>query len=222
MSSVDAERVLVVPTELFREVGYFQGFRTEVEPYLRQLLQGQHTSYRSRGEMEQDPTFKQLIPYVVFRYLDPAGEIHVFSYRRGKGQGEKRLQAKLSIGVGGHISTTDHRDNFDETYSEGMRRELDEEVTVSCVYRERVVGMINDDDTDVGRVHLGIVHLADVDAPAVFPKEAGITEARFTPFSELMNRLEEMESWSRICLEGLHGCGWGQATTARSASIVGR
>lgn len=211
MSSVDAERVLVVPTLLFREVGYFQGFNTDVSPYLKRLLNGDHVTYLPRGEMEQDASFKQLIPYVVFRYVDQAGEMHVFSYRRGKGQGEKRLQTKLSIGVGGHISTTDHRLDMHETYAEGMRRELDEEVTIECQYRDRIVGMINDDETDVGKVHLGIVHLADVESPSVFPREEGITEARFTPCSELLTRCDEMESWSRICLEGLQGCGWGQA-----------
>ncbi len=220
MSIVEAERVLVVPTTLLHRIGYFQGFCTQVQPYLQELFSGAHASYRPRGEMEQDPSFKQLIPYVVFRYVDPQGNMQLFCYRRGKGQGEKRLQAKLSIGVGGHISTHDHRADGQETYAEGMRRELDEEVTIDCRYQERVVGMINDDQTEVGKVHLGVVHLADVELPDVFPREEGISEAGFQPVAALLDRLEEMESWSRICLEGLQGCGWGKESQIKLGAAI--
>ena len=72
MSAVETEYVLVVPTETFREVGYFQGFSHETEKYLDQLLLSEHTSYRARRDMEEDPSFKQLIPYVVFQWTDPA------------------------------------------------------------------------------------------------------------------------------------------------------
>lgn len=203
MSIVEAERVLVVPTSLFHRLGYFQGFTTNVQPYLGELLDGRHASYRARGDMEQDPSFKQLIPYVVFRYRDAEGGVRLFRYRRGKGQGERRLQAKLSIGVGGHISTHDHRDDGRETYAEGMRRELDEEVLIGCGYADRILGLLNDDQTDVGKVHLGIVHLADLELPQVHPREEGLTEAGFELASTLMEQLDEMESWSRICLEAL-------------------
>ena len=89
------EHVLVVPTLLFREVGYFQGFCTDVEPYLKTLLDPAYISFRPRDQMENDPSFKQLIPYCLFRYGD-----QLFHYKRGKLQGEGRLHSKRSIGVG--------------------------------------------------------------------------------------------------------------------------
>ena len=114
MPAVAEERVLVVPTSRFHELGHFQGFSADMGRYLPALLDGDDLAYRPRGEMEQDPSFKQLIPYVVFRYIDSADAVHVFQYTRGGGQGEKRLHAKRSVGIGGHISTLD-LDNINAT-----------------------------------------------------------------------------------------------------------
>lgn len=204
MSTVQTERVLVVPTTVFHEIGHFQGFSPIVQPYLDGLLDAQHISYRARGEMEVDPSFKQLIPYVIFQYAAPDG-LHVFNYTRGQGQGEARLRSKLSVGVGGHISTLDHRQDHVETYTEGMRRELEEEVFIDTICAERVVGMINDDETDVGKVHLGVVHVFEVDEPAVRPREEDILAAGFRPVAELLTEMDRMESWSSICMQALYG-----------------
>jgi predicted NUDIX family phosphoesterase len=201
MSLVQTEKVLVVPTEVFRRLGYFQGFSAETERYLEELLSPEHTSYRPRGKMEQDPSFKQLIPYVIFRHTDGAGRESVFAYTRGKGMGEQRLHRKRSVGVGGHISSDDSAEI--NPYDEGLRRELAEEVIIDTPYRERCVGLINDDESEVGRVHLGVVHLFDVESPAVVPRETEIVEAGFRPVGELLANLEGFETWSRICLEAL-------------------
>jgi predicted NUDIX family phosphoesterase len=206
MSLVETEQVLVVPTALFHELGYFQGFSDDVTRYLDELLSPEHTSYRPRGEMEQDPSFKQLIPYVIFRYVDAGGEVSVFQYTRGKGQGEKRLHAKRSVGIGGHISSDDEQSERDlHPYHEGMQRELAEEVAIHCGYTERMVGLINDDETEVGKVHLGVVHIFDVDTPDVEPREDEIIETGFRPVRELLEDLEGFESWSQICLRALFG-----------------
>ena len=124
MSLVATEHVLVVPTEVFHKLGHFQGFCGDTERYLKGLLDPAHTSYRPRAEMEQDPSFKQLIPYVIFRYRDAAGQTMLFQYTRGKGQGEARLHAKRSVGVGGHISVDDTAEP--SAYEGGMRREWGE------------------------------------------------------------------------------------------------
>ncbi len=204
MSLVHTEHVLVVPTELFHRLGYFQGFCSDVEKYLDDLLSADHTSYLPRGEMEQDPSFKQLIPYVIFRHTDEAGVQSIFQYTRGGGQGERRLHAKRSVGIGGHISADDETGSSDlHPYEEGLRRELDEEVIIDTGYHQQCVGLINDDETEVGRVHLGVVHLFDVQIPAVRPRESEILDAGFRPVSELLADLEGFESWSRICLETL-------------------
>jgi predicted NUDIX family phosphoesterase len=86
MSLVQTERVLVVPTEIFHRIGYFQGFTREIAPYLDELFSPEHTSYRPRSEMEHDPDYKQLIPYVIFQHTDADGEPTVFQYTRGRGR----------------------------------------------------------------------------------------------------------------------------------------
>ncbi|MBN2577617.1 MAG: phosphoesterase [Pirellulales bacterium] len=206
MIETSIERVLVVPTALFRRLGYFQGFSSEVDRYLAELFDPQNVSYRPRGEVERDPGFKQLIPYVIFRHCDPQGRENVFQYTRGTGQGEGRLHRKRSVGIGGHISLTDvSPDGVGNPYQEGMRRELEEEVEILTPYTARCVGLINDDQTDVGRVHLGVVHLFDVEKPAVRPRESDILETGFRPVPEVLADLSGFETWSQICLRALFG-----------------
>jgi predicted NUDIX family phosphoesterase len=199
--AVQVEQILVVPTALFHRLGYVQGFTSDVNRYLGELLSPAHTSYRPRGQMEQDAGFKQLIPYVIFRHTDRAGRSRLFRYTRGTGQGEERLHRKHSIGIGGHISSDDAAET--NPYAEGMRRELAEEVQIDTSYREQCVGLINDDQTEVGRVHLGIVHIFDVDEPRVQAREHDILDAAFVPVDELLADLEGFETWSQICLEAL-------------------
>ena len=88
---------------------------------------------------------------------------------------------------------------------EGMARELAEEVVVNANHLTNIVGLINDDETPVGRVHLGVVHIAQLKEPRVEPREADILEARFTPATELLARLDEFESWSQIAVRALFG-----------------
>ncbi len=199
--AVPNEQVLVVPTELFHQLGYFQGFSRDADRYVDQLIGSEQTSYRPRDKMEADPSFKQLIPYVIFRYQDPAGQTLIFQYTRGIGQGEQRLHRKRSVGIGGHISSDDEGATC--AYAEGMRRELEEEVLINTPYQQQCVGLINDDQTEVGKVHLGVVHMFDVLEPRVQPRESEIVEAGFEPVEHLMQDLESFESWSRICLEAL-------------------
>jgi predicted NUDIX family phosphoesterase len=170
---------------------------------LGELLSPRNTSYRPRGEVEQDPSFKQLIPYVIFRHREPAGATTIFQYTRGKGMGEARLHSKQSIGVGGHISIDDRVSEAAVPYAEGMRRELEEEVIVDSPVVEHCVGLINDDETPVGQVHLGVVHLVDVERPAVQPRESEIIEAGFRPVEQLLADLSGFETWSQICLKAL-------------------
>jgi predicted NUDIX family phosphoesterase len=204
VSDVPTERVLVVPTELFHRLGYFQGFCGDIGRYLNELFDARHASYRTRQEVEQDPSFKQLIPYVIFRHADGEGRESVFQYTRGKGMGEGRLHSKRSVGIGGHISLCDaETGSSNHPYEEGMRRELDEEVRIDTPYTACCVGLINDDQTEVGRVHLGVVHIFDVERPEVYPRETDLLETGFQPVPEIMADLEGFESWSAICLKAL-------------------
>jgi len=208
MPENEIERVLVVPTELFHRLGHFQGFCGSVGRYFDELLRPEHTSYRPRNQVEKDPSFKQLIPYMIFRHTDAAGRETVFQYTRGAGMGEGRLHRKHSVGIGGHISTIDVApDGSGNPYEEGMRRELAEEVAVETPYRVQCVGLINDDETEVGRVHLGVVHLFDVERPAVHPRETDILECGFRPVEAILADMAGFETWSQICMEALFGKG---------------
>src|SRR5262249_21130856 len=146
-----------IPTAVFHEAGVFQGLTPRVADCLPRLLETRHLSYRPRAEVETDPTFKQIVPYVVLRCRD-----QVFHYTRGKRATETRLQALRSLGVGGHINPDD-RSLFESPYREAMFREVAEEVEIQSAYTERCIGLINDDSTPVGQVHLGIVHVFDLE-----------------------------------------------------------
>jgi len=201
MNQVPEEHVLVVPTEVFKGVGYFQGFCSTPQPYLEELLKPEHVSYRPRAQMESDPSFKQLIPYVLLHHTDDEGGSWVFQYTRGKGQGEARLHQKRSVGIGGHISSDDA--SLGDAYEIGMQRELEEEIHIGSEFSSTCVGLINDDETEVGRVHLGIVHRFALQSPTVNPREEDIQGAGFQPVSEILRNLDEFETWSSICLKSL-------------------
>ncbi|MBN2293727.1 MAG: phosphoesterase [Pirellulales bacterium] len=208
MSETTTERVLVVPTEVFHRLGHFQGFSSDVDGYLEELLDPAHVSFRPRDEVENDPGFKQLIPYVIFRHRDESGAETVFQYTRGKGQGEGRLHSKKSVGIGGHVSADDVSDADTPTngvFEEGMRRELEEEVEIDTPYWSSCVGMINDDETAVGSVHLGMVYLFDVERPAVEPRESEIIECSFRPVGDILKDLDGFETWSQICMKAIFG-----------------
>jgi predicted NUDIX family phosphoesterase len=211
MSAVQTEQILVIPTTVFHKCGHFQGFSDDTSRYLHRILDPEITSYRPRDQMEQDPNFKQLIPYCIFRHTANDGAVSLFQYTRGKGQGESRLHAKCSLGIGGHISSLDAGGNgegetaaaSDSPYSRGMQRELDEEVTIGCDFDQHCVGLINDDQNEVGRVHLGVVHIFDVAEKSVTANEVEIEGAGFEPLSSILDRRDQFETWSQICLDAL-------------------
>ena len=214
MSSHETELVLCVPTMLFHEIGWFQGFQPETGPLLRTLLDPAHSQYLPRSEVETDPSWKQLIPYCVFTC---GGQI--LHYRRGQSGGESRLKSRRSIGIGGHISIEDQQNMPEAVYATGMQREIDEEIEISTNWSESLIGMINDDETDVGKVHLGVVHLFRLDEPKVSPREESIRDTEFAPPADLLGKLDEFETWSQICLKEL--CGAGGALAADSSPEAG-
>jgi predicted NUDIX family phosphoesterase len=187
------ERVLVIPTDVLRAAGLFQGFSDRVSHYLPRLLDGSHLRYLPRDEAEGDENYKQLIPYIVLRH---GGK--VFHYTRGGAGGEKRLHAKRSIGIGGHICQEDAGD----AYRAGMMRELAEEVEITGDFEERCVGLINDDRTPVGRVHLGVVHVLELRSPLVRSREEALIAGGFASVAELRGQREAFETWSQLLLDG--------------------
>lgn len=197
------EQVLVVERAALDKVGTFQGLQFEVDAYLDALLAPGVPRFMPRPLAEQDPAFKQLIPYVLLscdgRYL---------TYVRGKRAGETRLVGHRSIGIGGHINPADwEMPLFDislrKAYSAAVQREVDEEIAVEAGRTDRIVALLNDDSTAVGQVHLGIVHLWVLDAPRVAKREQMITQMEFLTPEELMKVRDTIETWSQLCLDNL-------------------
>jgi predicted NUDIX family phosphoesterase len=192
------ERVLCFERKLLEELGAFQGLSLEVEKYLPVVTASKNLIYRNRSEAEQDKRYKQLIPYVL---LVSNGKI--LRYRRGKGGQETRLHGLYSVGVGGHISDEDHGlFSTQAGYQDGMRRELMEEVAVTET-NAPAVAVINDDSTEVGQVHFGVVHVMRVANDAVAGRRSGIVAPEFVATGDAVSRASEYESWSRFCLEKL-------------------
>lgn len=199
MSSTHNERVLVVPAAELDRLGRFQGFHADADRYLSVLLKPENTSFRTRSEVETDPSLKQIIPYVVLR---SAGK--VFCYTRGGSQGEKRLHSLRSLGVGGHVDEADAGGNCGfEAYDTAMRRELEEEVDIQSPGVLKLAGLINDDATPVGEVHLGVVHIYDLEEPLVAPREEGLAASGFVAITELLEDRDRFETWSRFCIDEL-------------------
>ena len=203
MSVIPQEDVLVVPRSLFDEAGAFQGFCGDTAAYLPRLLDPRHTSWRPRASVEEDPSFKQLIPYCVLAHRTTDGRVEYFAYTRGGGQSEARLRAKRSVGIGGHISSTDGEHGDDTSYEAGMRRELAEEIAIGGGWTSRCVGLINDDSNAVGSVHLGIVHVLELERPEVASRESELVECGFATLDALLADRDRFETWSQITLDAL-------------------
>ncbi len=189
------EEVLVIPAAHFRSVGEFHGFRPADADSIRRLMNPQVMTFLPRQQAETNPDYKQLIPYVV---LASQGEI--FHYNRGIQGTETRLQSLRSIGIGGHITKQDQNETGD-LYRMGMLRELNEEVEILTPYQEEFLGFIYDGRTEVGQVHIGVVHLLELEERLAFAKEEGISESGFAPLKELLKYRDQFETWSQFALD---------------------
>jgi predicted NUDIX family phosphoesterase len=198
--SYPGENVLVVRRNLFEQLGSFQGLNFEPENYLNLLLSRGNNFFFPRAQAENDPAYKQIIPYVLLAFQD-----RVLHYVRGKKAGEQRLVAKGSIGIGGHMNESDESlFAWDEqAYRAGVEREVNEEIKIDTQFEDRIVALLNDDTTEVGRVHLGIVHVFRLAQQKVEKREAMITNLAFLTKAELLNRRESLETWSQICVDSL-------------------
>ena len=194
------ESVLVIKRELFDEIGTFQGISTEIDKYLPAFLNPSNNFFIHRELAEDDPTHKQIIPYAIFKHGDK-----FLKYLRGKKSGEQRLASKSSIGIGGHINQDDFNSSSLEkdTYLTGIEREINEELIINCDYNNLPIALINDDSNDVGQVHLGVVHLFDLDSDQVEAGEANIENLEFLSSEDLLREKDNLESWSQICVDHL-------------------
>jgi predicted NUDIX family phosphoesterase len=194
------EQVLVIERKVLEQAGMFQGLVFDVQRYLDKLFVPGVPRFIPRPKAEADPGYKQLIPYVIMscdgKYL---------SYVRGRRAGETRLTGLRSIGIGGHINPTDDMPLFNadfyQTYISAVEREVAEEVSVEAGHSDTIVALLNDDSTEVGSVHLGIVHHWILDSTKVSRREQVITQMAFMSPAELREVRDSMETWSQLCLD---------------------
>ena len=194
------EQILVVRRPLFDQLGSFQGLCFDVDRYLPALLARENNFFTPRGPAETNPGLKQIIPYVVLVH-----EGRVLHYVRGKKAGEQRLVSKGSIGIGGHMNDEDQDlFTFDRAaYDAAVQREVGEELRLGAKYTNRIAAILNDDSTEVGRVHLGVVHVFQLENDDVQKGEAMITELQFLDRAQLLARRASLETWSQFCLDHL-------------------
>ena len=147
-----------------------------------------------RPTAEVSPQYKQIIPYVFIRH----GGAY-FLLQRTQKQTEARLHHKLSLGIGGHINP-DTPELLD-----GLHKELEEEVHVAGDYDLTFVGILNDDTTEVGSVHLGAVYVLDAQDRNVTVRETEKMTGRWAAVSELREAYEYLETWSQIVVDRLIG-----------------
>lgn len=203
MRDYQGEEILVIPRELFDELGSFQGIETDVLRYLEAILDPANNFFMDRAKAEEDPAFKQIIPYALFHHNG-----HYLHYTRGKSGGESRLHAQGSVGIGGHINPVDERADplGRETYLAGVEREIDEELNIKGGHKNRIVALLNDDSNGVGKVHLGVVHIFDLDSNEVTSAEDSLANLSFQSTVDLKGPLRpHLETWSQFCVDELVG-----------------
>jgi predicted NUDIX family phosphoesterase len=191
MAAADGEQVLVVPRDAVMSATGWLGVRTDgIDGFLAAVEEAGR--FAPRAAMEEDPAFKQVIPYLVLR----DGERY-FLMRRTRAGGDARLHDRWSIGVGGHLNPGD-RD-----LAGGLRREWAEELVAGFVPDFRLVGLLNDDTTAVGRVHLGAVYVADGGGRPVAIRETDKLSGAFAAPSEVVAVADDLETWSRLVFDFL-------------------
>ena len=196
---VPEERVLCLKREVLEEAGMFQGTSLDVNRYLRLLDNPENLSFLPRSEADQDFRFKQWIPYVmVFK----GGML--LRYRRGSKGGESRLRGLYSVGIGGHIAEQDFAGG--NGYEAGMNREVREETGLEPI-KAPAFAVLNDDSTEVGRAHFGVVHFMWFPKNAKTISRGEIHSPEFVrlPYAclDVIKNPDSYETWSRLCLEHL-------------------
>ena len=197
MPGVFDEHVLCVRRDEVFPDGAWHGFVSEgLERYQRVIREG--SFFMPRSEVEDDPAYQQVIPYIVFRH----GDRYLLT-RRLKASSEKRLRQLYSLGVGGHINPgdVDHGDPV----MDGLRREFEEEVEYAGEVNATLLGLINDDSSPVSRVHLALAFLVEGSSAEIRIRETDKLAGELLTLEEMRIYYLEMESWSQIVYDRLAG-----------------
>lgn len=193
LTGKEAERVMVVLREDLFEGDVWNGIRAEDPKKYLKTITTKH-NFLPRGEVEQDPRYKQIIPYLIF---ENGGKIFVMK-RKGT-HTDKRLANKVSIGVGGHINKRDIKTNNPEDWA---RREFEEEIEYSGKLKTEFLGILNHDANDVGLVHLGLIFKVVGDSDQIKIRDEH-KEGKLMSIAELGKQYKAMETWTQIVYDHL-------------------
>ena len=203
MSKFDEQILVVNRNTLFdNEENAFNGFISKDDNRYKNIVkQFSEFQVKRRGDMEEDPSYKQLISYCI---ISNQGETLV--YKRLTGGGEERLHGLLSIGVGGHMNDVEDVSTIEDKLRINASRELNEEVglTEQDVKNIEIHGLINDDDNEVGKVHIGLVLKVEVDKEKIVNKEADTIELNWVE-NDLLETMSPYESWSELIIRDAYG-----------------
>jgi predicted NUDIX family phosphoesterase len=203
-----SEKILVVPnTAAIKDNTNFQGFRSNSNTKLWTLFATEGL-FLERDMVEYDPRYRQLIVYLVLRHKQD-----VFIYQRIKATGEKRLLEMYSFGLGGHINEMRggfsrlpqldnqvHTNSFTRLITSNLKRELKEEVSFSGPFSYRFLGILNDQETEVGMYHIGLVFRVSCLSPQITVREKNKIRGRLVPVFQLQDNQDKLENWSNILL----------------------
>jgi predicted NUDIX family phosphoesterase len=193
------ELVLAIPTNdlwkllPYKESGLIKGDSNILDRMVRNGL------FRKRSELEEDPSFKQIIPYAMI-----SNKESFYLFKRTSGQTEKRLQHKLHLGAGGHVNPGRSNETDAQYLVHELKRELFEEVKFStgCVIEDiAFIGFINDDSIPVGRAHIGLLYDIRVSSQDIFIHETDKMTAEWIEKKDLAEYYEEMETWTKIAFD---------------------
>ncbi len=191
------EQILVVKRSHLFPNGAWNGLRKlDFSTYINIIRT--HKEFQPRSQMETNPEYKQIIPYLVFIYNDR----YFLMQRRSQeeGTGEVRLQSKLTLGIGGHIRQEDMLDDDIRTWAQ---REFTEEVDYKGKYAMKPFGIINDDSNPVGQVHIGFVYLVQGDSPRIGVKSE-LKSGRLVTLEECSFVHDRMETWTQYVVDALN------------------
>jgi len=192
-----SERVLVLPRAAVPGGCDFHGIR-EADAVALASLRAAIASrgrYLDRQIAEEDPTHKQLIPYVVVQ----DGE-RVFLMHRTDAGGDARLHGRASIGVGGHLNPVD---DGDDALISGLHREWAEELDARWEPEFKLIGLLNDDSNPVGAVHLGVVFSVNAAGRSVGVREHEKLVGSFAGADGVAAAWDRLETWSQLVADAL-------------------
>jgi len=192
------ELVFAFPTdEFWKLMPYKIGLIKENSEVLKRIVQ--NGLFLRRSELEEDPSFKQIIPYAIISHNES-----FYLFRRTSRQTEKRLHNKFSLGVGGHMNPNDSMELKEQYLIDELKRELYEEVKLlnGCLIEDiEFIGFINDDTIPVGSVHIGLLYNIHVSNKEVYINETDKMTADWIDKSNLAEFYEGMETWTKITFD---------------------